>query len=420
MSNRAPWTKDLASGVPGFFQSGDTLTDAEGNPIITGASGSGLSTRFIQGLLINYATASTATVGSGSCRNSADTDSIELSSDVTVDIAGGNVANGMDTKTLSGTGAASGTTQLTGTSTAFLTEFGEIALTGTIVSSGAAVTGTGTKFLSEVSVGDLIGTSGLEYWRVTAVNSDTSLTLFATPTTDFSGQSPNKIENATVAANGELKGLDRIESNTSLYASSAWTTFSGQSITTGIETASRWYSVWLIKGTSGVASLFSTQRTLLLNPPTGYTASARRIGWLKNNSSGDFLEQGMAEMSPGVRYTFYETTINTTTVLSNGNSTSWAEVIMDDFLPPTSRLAQIFNFVSNDTLNTRVMSFRRRNSGSSSQQELVNNNSGTGSAGNQTMHAMLHTDAAQAIDYMVESGGTFGNQISVIGYFDSV
>lgn len=49
--------------------------------------------------------------------------------------------------------------------------------TGTIAISGSTVTGTGTAFLTEVNVGDLLLVDGYSGYRITAVASDTSMTI---------------------------------------------------------------------------------------------------------------------------------------------------------------------------------------------------------------------------------------------------
>ena len=60
--------------------------------------------------------------------------------------------------------------------------------TGTLTSSGTAVTGTGTSFLTQLEVGSLIQADG-ETRRVTAIASDTSLTVAYTFSSNLSGDS---------------------------------------------------------------------------------------------------------------------------------------------------------------------------------------------------------------------------------------
>src|SRR5205807_1537074 len=96
------------------------------------------------------------------------------------------------TKALTGTGTISnGGTTITGTSTLFLTEFTTRTCTGTIAGASTTITGTNTLFLSEFAVGDLIGTNAKGYSRITAIASDTSLTIVAAiPGGDPTGTTP--------------------------------------------------------------------------------------------------------------------------------------------------------------------------------------------------------------------------------------
>lgn len=70
----------------------------------------------------------------------------------------------------------------------------DTSLTGTITSSGTAVTGSGTAFLTELAVGDFIAGTANEFREVTAIATDTSLTLASAFTTDIaSGQAAKRI-----------------------------------------------------------------------------------------------------------------------------------------------------------------------------------------------------------------------------------
>lgn len=92
-------------------------------------------------------------------------------------------------------------------------------MTGTIATttSNAVVTGTGTKFLSELQIGDYIKVSDTnEYLKVLSIASDTSFTATATPANIASGKIGSKMlcEIQTVADvsfdlefNGDIQGL---------------------------------------------------------------------------------------------------------------------------------------------------------------------------------------------------------------------
>jgi hypothetical protein len=60
-------------------------------------------------------------------------------------------------------------------------------LTGTAVSSAQTVTGTGTKFQTEVTVGDILTSASGGVCQVTVIGSDTVITCLASPSPVFAG-----------------------------------------------------------------------------------------------------------------------------------------------------------------------------------------------------------------------------------------
>jgi hypothetical protein len=73
-----------------------------------------------------------------------------------------------------------------------------LARTGTLVSSGTAITGTGTLFLTELLVGDIIECSG-ETLEITVITDNTNMTASSSAITDFATESytllnPNRIK----------------------------------------------------------------------------------------------------------------------------------------------------------------------------------------------------------------------------------
>ena len=82
----------------------------------------------------------------------------------------------------------------------------DIVLTGTITSSGVAVTGSGTLFTTELEIGDWIAGSSGEFREVASIISDTSLTLSNAFTSDIlTGQSISRMQYFS-------ERMDRIES----------------------------------------------------------------------------------------------------------------------------------------------------------------------------------------------------------------
>ena len=62
---------------------------------------------------------------------------------------------------------------------------------GTIISSGIAVTGVGTKFTSQLAIGDLIGNATSGYAEVAGIESDTVLTLTTSPAIPYNASAFN-------------------------------------------------------------------------------------------------------------------------------------------------------------------------------------------------------------------------------------
>jgi hypothetical protein len=333
-------TSDAAAGTPSLRTLGTGSTQAcAGNDarLLLGMSPYGLK--------LVYASASTITVKTGKSIDSSQSAVISLPSDTTITVTTAASAAGNDRKTLSGTVSTVGTAAVTGSGTSFLSQFGTRAGSGTITGASTTITGTGTKFLSEVSVGDLIGTASKGYSRVTAIASDTSLTIVtAIPGGSPGGAAYNIIENPTFkASGGTYARLNSITDDTHLTLSTTTGTFTGVTGYAGeptAESAGQWLYVWLATGGSGTTCYVSTQRTTPYGV-SGYTTAVRRIGVIRYNSSAimAFSQQGQANE----RTYFWEVAQASqgTRCLSAGAATSWTSVDCSAVVPPTSTFAVI-------------------------------------------------------------------------------
>lgn len=358
---------------------------------------SALPVGYVDGLLVENASASTVHVHPGACRDGENTGDITLSERATADMASVG-ANGLDVKTLTGTGAASASgTTVTGTGTSFLTAFGNRDLakkdpagsTPTISSSGSTVTGSNTKFFEDVKLWDLIGNSTKGYFQVTAVSSDTSLTINTTPGSAFSGDTVDVIENPTLevqqgGGQPDQRRVLTISSDTNLTVTSAFTyTHTTGALKAGVEISHAWYAVWVVAGSSGTAAILSTQRTALLDPPAGYDQFARRLGWQYNFAGSDFIytrQEGRGR----TRKTHFEAKA---TLLSAGTATSWTALgnIVNFYAPPVAH-----------TLHIWVMSYRADGAGVSNSGDCyVTTRSTTASLGDQGSVASI-TDTGSA------------------------
>ena len=167
--------------VTGFLTLGQTTPSQNAHA----ASKLYVDTKFGAGLLgFNTTTApvygntTQFTVAQISCRNSTNTDTITKSSTTTVDIT---------------------TTGLNGLAQSAASQF---LGTVTVSSGSASVTGSSTAFLTDFQVGDVISVTGSESRRITAVSSNTSLTVESTFVTSASavayyrgGRAPNTFFN---------------------------------------------------------------------------------------------------------------------------------------------------------------------------------------------------------------------------------
>ena len=105
---------------------------------------------------------------------------------------------------------------------------------------------------------------------------------------------------------------------------------------TGTEAVSTWYALFIIDDSTGsntegaLLSLSSTAPTL----PGGYDVF-KRVGWVRNNASGDFIKF-IQTRTNDFRKVFYDEEITNLTVLSLGSATIYTGVSLAAFVPPTS------------------------------------------------------------------------------------
>ena len=104
---------------------------------------------------------------------------------------------------------------------------------------------------------------------------------------------------------------------------------------TGSPANDTFYSVWVVSGPTGTGGLLSTSAT---SPtlPAGYNVSKRRIGWIRNDGSGNlykFIQHGVA------RHRIYDWNMDKTddlTALSNGSAASWTDIALGAWIPSTA------------------------------------------------------------------------------------
>lgn len=320
------------------------------------AANAPLPKRYVEGLVIRYAGIASFTVTAGKARNKLDTADMTLAALTTVNLSTLAI-NDLEAKVVSAANCAVsiGSAVITGTGTSFLTAFQSRVLTGTsqTVTASTTVTGTSTKYLSEVAVGDMYGNTTGGFSRVTAIASDTSMTV-AVAITLVNGAAVSVIEGSSVYLDGLAGGasgtMSKITSNTSITcAVNFGSNKSSKDLYHGWGgEVSQWLAVWLVSGSSGTGLVVSNQRTMpyvasgsAAVTPTGYATSYRRIGWVRISSSGTVEAIDTVE-GWGARRWFAWRTVPVGTgagAASNASSTNTPAIIEGSAAaPPTATL----------------------------------------------------------------------------------
>ncbi len=382
----------------------------------------------INDLRMRYLTTSTFAVGringtSGTCKDSTNATYITLSATVTVTITTDATINGNDS--FAGTGTASvtsGASAVTGQSSAFLTNFGTRTGAGTITNAGTTITGVNTAFLSECALGDLIGSAAAGYAQITAIASDTSLTIVSGIT--ISGSAYKIIENPTIKiSTNTTEQVSAIASDTALtIATTASATKTTQAYTIGnlladgtMPVASQGFMyVWIGTGGSGTGCYVSTQRTTPFGI-TSYNVSVRRIGSVLIDASliVPFSQVGLDRNRT---YTYQNAKIgDSTRVLTNGTANAtWTAVVCSGVVPPTA-LAATFVLTSLSITVGRLVSIRPRGIGSATTSRNTFLETATATSGSNLIVYDHPIDGAQCVDYT--NDGTNGSAyIDVVGY----
>lgn len=416
-----------ASPVSGnlyFTSSSDTLYIYDGVQFVAFTTFA-YDTGYVYKLNLIFQNGSAVTLTKGNCRNSTDTTNITLSVDTSLSLSTFDNVGGVVRNQLTGTSSVTSTlTAVTGTSTHYFTDFGTRAVTGTISDGGGTTwTGTGTKFLSEVAVGDLGGSSSLGYVRITAIASDTSLTVANALGGTNTGVSVNCIEYPTIKiGSNNVAKVDYITSDTSLHITAgASGTQTNQTSYAGdiFSVAGGFYLfAYAVSGTSGAGGLLSTQRT---TPwlPAGYTTAFRRVG-VVNVYSGNVL--GFTQEGAGEEKEYqYEipSSANGNPVLSNGSSAgAWTSVACNALMPPTSTKG-VFGVQMNAGSGVSRMDVRARGNGSATTTRP--RSVATTAASINISVIPIETDGAQYVDFSSTDTGTAGSAfLQVCGFVDSL
>jgi hypothetical protein len=411
---------DQGAADPAFKTlSGDATIVSNGLVTIPGLFGT------VQGLRLSFVSSASVKVDIGQARDTFNSKIITLNLPGTITVGTVGAINGNDAKTLTGTVATNNTnTTITGTGTSFLSAFGTRTCAGTIAGAATTITGTNTLFLSQFAVGDMIGTNAKGYSRITAIASNTSLTIAAAiPGGDPTGTTPLCIENVWFqAASQTVQRINTITSDTVLnLPANSSATQSGVGAQIGVLPASQSYlMVWLATGNSGTGVYVSTQRTTSYGI-SGYTSGARRIGALLYTGTAvmGFDQYGTANER---WYQIEESSadIAAILVLNAAANTGWTSVDCSGLLPPTAVAADLCAILATGAVAGFNVFFRARNRGSSTTSRSTQAALNTLSSGIRTM-VRTALDGVQQYDY-VTSNTSAGNSLTnvVAGWCESL
>lgn len=441
-------------GVINWNNGNYTITHSAGTLTIGGASTStdlkgkqitaGIWSPEPYGFPLAYGSTTTVVVGfpnanapASLTRDKADGDFIALAGGTTYTIstATNGAVLGDDSFAGAGTVAFNNGTTITGTSTVFKTAFGTRTLTGTsAVTAGTALVGTGTKYLSEVAVNDLVGNATGGWARVTAIASDTALTLSQsltlTSTCTVIEQPTITLTNDT-AAGGTTHQVDKISSDTSLLITEVTSggNLSGKAYQIGRHyaraavSAAQFGFIHLVKGATGTSAVISTQRTTTFAQAfggssgiTGYLASYRRIGSCLFDSSGNILafSQDGLNSRRAYYYVFAENT-NGVRVVNGGAATAWTDVACNVVAPPTTK--RITVLLASTTAGNEVYIRPRGINAYASISSTPRTHGDTSNIG--TNGWQICPDGAQYIQYTNFAGGSAG-YVEVYGYEEDI
>lgn len=179
---------------------------------------------------------------------------------------------------------------------------------------------------------------------------------------------------------------------------------------TGSEAANTWYSIWVIRGSSGTAGLLSTSSTSP-SMPAGYTKK-RRVGWVRNNSNSAFRK--FFHIGDWWHWDAQHVALNT-----GSAATSWTDVNCGSYVPPTSEFITIMGFVGDTNGAGANLKIRRKGSSETMPNDYDLHHSGSGltTCSISVIGVVVSCDGSQIIQYKVYTGDEYA-RICIFGYYD--
>lgn len=189
---------------------------------------------------------------------------------------------------------------------------------------------------------------------------------------------------------------------------------------TGSEASDTWYAVHLIAdkfGTSPVAGLFSLSATAP-TLPTGYNIF-RRVGWVRNNASSDFLDI-TARNNSKTRQFFYDRNKNDSRVLQNGSASTFTIVGLGSYVPPTSTHVHLLVGFETGSGGAAANNLSLRPADFAIANPLWHVAPGIVSANKMFILFSMPCDSSQDIEYKVSNSTHNTTTIHVVGYDDEL
>lgn len=130
---------------------------------------------------------------------------------------------------------------------------------------------------------------------------------------------------------------------------------------TGAEAVSTWYSVWVIADVAGVNPVVGMLSTAVdpggITLPAGYT-HARRVGWVRNDGSGDFLPFVYVGQNSD-KVCWFDADRSDRSVISNGTAIVWAAVSVAALVPPSLQTRMVQLTLEHDAAFGDILEMRR-------------------------------------------------------------
>ena len=188
--------------------------------------------------------------------------------------------------------------------------------------------------------------------------------------------------------------------------------------TGSVEAANTWYRVLVIADSTGVNPV----RALLVPEGTAFNQSGydifRRLGYVRNNGSSQFLRFGQAGDGQA-RFVLYDEDAANLTVLTDGAATTPTVVSLATFVPPIGRAQVMASVGFRTTGGAAADQLLLRPNGGTSNSPAVRVAPGALVAQKQKQMIDLFTNASQEIQY-AGSNAADRTDIIVAGYYDTL